>query len=158
MKLNDAVFGALFLVLSLLVLWTIQGYPKIPGQNIGPAAFPGIAASVLALCAVLLIAQGLRARARDASPWFERGAWTSRAPQVIAFAVTVGGLLLYVLASDRIGFIPTGIVMLGSLMVALRVRWPMALIVSVVSTVVIHFAFYKGLRVPLPWGVLPVMY
>jgi len=158
LKLNDAVFGALFLVLSLLVLWTIQGYPKIPGQNIGPAAFPGIAATVLALCALLLIVQGLRARARESSPWFERGAWTSRPPQLIAFAVTLGGLLLYVLASDRIGFIATGIVMLGSLMLALRVRWPMALIVSVVSTVVIHVAFYKGLRVPLPWGVLPVLY
>ncbi|HTP72869.1 MAG TPA: tripartite tricarboxylate transporter TctB family protein [Burkholderiaceae bacterium] len=156
MKLNDAVFGALFLALSLLVLWTIQGYPKIPGQNVGPAAFPGIAASVLALCSLLLIVQGVRSRA--GTPWFQRGEWTSRPPQLIAFAVTLGGLLLYVLASDRIGFIATGIVMLGSLMLALRVRWPMALIVSVVSTVVIHVAFYKGLRVPLPWGVLPVLY
>jgi len=156
LKLNDAVFGALFLALSLLVLWTIQGYPKIPGQNVGPAAFPGIAASVLALCSLLLIVQGVRSRA--GTPWFQRGEWTSRPPQLIAFAVTLGGLLLYVLASDRIGFIATGIVMLGSLMLALRVRWPMALIVSVVSTVVIHVAFYKGLRVPLPWGVLPVLY
>ena len=48
MKLNDAVFGAIFLTLSLLVLWTIQGYPRIPGQNIGPAAFPGVVAVVLA--------------------------------------------------------------------------------------------------------------
>ena len=156
MKLNDAVFGALFLALALLVLWTIQAYPKIPGQNIGPAAFPGIAAVVLALCGVLLIVQGLRARA--ASPWFERGEWTGRRPQLIAFAVTVGGLLLYVLASERIGFIITGVVMLLSLMLALRVRLATALIVSVASTVLIHVAFYKGLRVPLPWGVLPVLY
>jgi len=156
LKLNDAVFGALFLALSLLVLWTIQGYPKIPGQNVGPAAFPGIAAAVLALCGVLLIVQGLRARA--ASAWFERGEWTGRRPQLIAFAVTVGGLLLYVLASERIGFIVTGVVMLLSLMLALRVRPATALIVSAASTVLIHVAFYKGLRVPLPWGVLPVLY
>lgn len=156
MKLNDAVFGALFLALSLLVLWTIRGYPKIPGQNIGPAAFPGVVAAVLALCSLLLIAQGLRAR--NGSPWFQRGEWTSRPPQLIAFAVTVAGLLLYVLASERIGFIVTGIVMLGALMLALRVRPAAALVVSVVSTLVIHVAFYKGLRVPLPWGVLPVLY
>ncbi|MBE7417176.1 MAG: tripartite tricarboxylate transporter TctB family protein [Ideonella sp.] len=158
MKLNDAVFGALFLALSLLVLWTIGSYPKIPGQNIGPAAFPGVAASVLALCSLLLIVQGLRARSREASPWWQRGEWTTRPAQLIAFAVTVGGLLLYVLASERIGFIATGIVMLGSLMLALRVRLAAALIVAVASTLVIHFAFYKGLRVPLPWGVLPVLY
>ena len=29
---------------------------------------------------------------------------------------------------------------------------------TVVATVLIHVAFYKGLRVPLPWGVLPVLY
>ena len=156
MKLNDAVFGALFFALALLVLWTIQSYPKIPGQNIGPAAFPGVAAAVLALCSVLLIVQGVRARATSA--WFERGEWTGRAPQLIAFAVTVLGLVLYVAASERIGFIPTGILMLASLMLALRVRPATALIVSVVATLAIHVAFYKGLRVPLPWGVLPVLY
>jgi putative tricarboxylic transport membrane protein len=156
LKLNDAVFGALFLALSLLVLWTIQSYPMIPGQNIGPAAFPGVAAVVLALCGVLLIVQGVRDRA--ASPWFQRGEWTGRMPQLIAFAVTVLGLLLYVGASERIGFIITGIVMLAALMLALRVRPRTALIVSVVATFAIHIAFYKGLRVPLPWGVLPVLY
>jgi hypothetical protein len=26
------------------------------------------------------------------------------------------------------------------------------------ATFAIHVAFYKGLRVPLPWGVLPVLY
>jgi putative tricarboxylic transport membrane protein len=156
LKLNDAVFGALFLVLSLLVLWTIQGYPKIPGQNVGPAAFPGVAAALLALCSVLLIVQGWRAR--TTSPWFVRGAWTSRPPQLIAFAVTVGGLLLYVLASERIGFIVTGVVMLLSLMIALRVRLAAAAIVAVTATLLIHLAFYKGLRVPLPWGALPVLY
>jgi len=156
LKLNDAVFGALFLALSLLVLWTIQSYPKIPGQNIGPAAFPGMAAAVLAVCSVLLIVQGVRAR--GTSRWFERGVWTSRAPQLIAFAVTVLGLALYVVASERIGFIATGVVMLLSLMLALRVRPVTALLVSVASTVLIHVAFYKGLRVPLPWGVLPVLY
>jgi putative tricarboxylic transport membrane protein len=155
-KLNDAIFGALFLALSLLVLWTIQGYPKIPGQNIGPAAFPGVAAVVLALCSLLLIAQGVRAR--RAAPWFQRGEWTNRPPQLIAFAVTALGLVLYVAASERVGFIATGVVMLLSLMLALRVRPLTALLVSVLSTVAIHVAFYKGLRVPLPWGVLPVLY
>jgi putative tricarboxylic transport membrane protein len=156
MKLNDAVFGAVFLALSLLVLWSIQGYPRIPGQNIGPAAFPGVVAAILAVCSVLLIAQGVRTR--DGAPWAERGAWTREPRQLIGFAVTIAGLLLYVLASEKLGFLITGIVMLVSLMLALRVKPGMALLVSVVSTLAIHIAFYKGLRVPLPWGVLPVLY
>ena len=156
MKLNDAVFGALFLVLSLLVLWSVQSYPKIPGQNIGPAAFPGVAASVLALCGVLLIVHGVRQR--GAAPWFQRGEWTGRPAQLIAFVVTVLGLLLYVLASERVGFIVTGSVMLAALMFALKVKPVTAIAVAVLATVLIHIAFYKGLRVPLPWGVLPVLY
>ena len=151
MKVNDAVFGALFLALSLLVLWTIQGYPKIPGQNVGPAAFPGAVAAVLALCSLLLIVQGLRSR--DVR-WFERGAWTRSPAQLIAFAVTVGSLLLYVIAAERLGFIVIGVVMLLSLMLALRVRVTTAIVVALLATFAIHVAFYKGLRVPLPWGLL----
>ncbi len=156
MKLNDAVFGAIFLALSLLVLWSTQGYPKIPGQNIGPAAFPGVAAAILALCSVLLIVQGVRGRRGGA--WFERGAWTRHPRQVIAFATVIGTLALYVVASEALGFLLTGVLMLTSLMLALQVRLRLALLVAVVATVVIHLAFYKGLRVPLPWGMLPVLY
>ena len=108
MKINDTIFGAVFLALSLLVLWTIQGYPKIPGQNVGPAAFPGTVATLLALCSVLLIAQGLRRGGR----WLEPGAWTRAPRQLVAFAVAVGALLLYVVAAHTIGFLILGSAML----------------------------------------------
>jgi putative tricarboxylic transport membrane protein len=113
-------------------------------------------AAVLAVCALLLIVQGIRTRA--GAPWFVRGAWTRSPAQLIAFAVTVGALLLYVLAGERLGFLITGVVMLVALMLALQVRPAVAVVVAVVATLAIHVAFYKGLRVPLPWGVLPVLY
>ena len=156
MKLNDAVFGAVFLALSLLVLWTIQGFPKIPGQNVGPSAFPGAIAVGLLVCSLLLIRNGWRARA--GSPWFERGQWTRQPRQVIAFAVTFAAMLLYVVASERIGFLIVAIVMLTAMMLALRVRAVLAAAVALAASLAIHVAFYKGLRVPLPWGVLPVLY
>ena len=40
-KLNDAVFGLLLTLLGAAVLVGIQGYPRIPGQPVGPALFPG---------------------------------------------------------------------------------------------------------------------
>jgi putative tricarboxylic transport membrane protein len=156
MKLNDAVFGAVFLLLSLLVLWTIRGYPTIPGQNVGPAAFPGAIAAGLAVCSLLLMRDGGRRRAE--SPWFERGQWTRQPRQWIAFAVTVGSLLLYGVGAERIGFLPVATVMLTALMLALRVRATVALAVALAASLAIHVAFYKGLRVPLPWGLLPVLY
>ena len=67
-------------------------------------------------------------------------------------------LLLYVLAADRLGFIVTGIVMLATMLLTLRVGLLLAVVVAAVATFAIHIAFYKGLRVPLPWGLLPVLY
>jgi len=156
MKISDAVFGAVFLLLSLLVLWTIRSYPTIPGQNVGPAAFPGAIAVGLVVCSLLLLQKGWRERA--STPWFERGAWTRQPRQVIAFAVTVGALLLYVVASERVGFLIVAVVMLSAMMLSLRVRLVAALLVALGTSFVIHIAFYKGLRVPLPWGLLPVLY
>ena len=54
MKINDAVFGALFLLLGVMVLVHVQGFPKIPGQPVGPALFPGLVAAGLAVCGILL--------------------------------------------------------------------------------------------------------
>ena len=50
MKFNDALSGFLLLLLALAVLFNISSFPTIPGQNIGPAAFPGLLAWLL-LCA-----------------------------------------------------------------------------------------------------------
>ena len=44
MKLNDAVWGALFILLSAALLVHVQSFPTIPGQKVGPALFPGIIA------------------------------------------------------------------------------------------------------------------
>jgi putative tricarboxylic transport membrane protein len=73
---------------------------------------------------------------------------------VRALAVLVAVNLLYVLAADRLGFILTGVVYLAALMIALRVRPRRALGIAVAMTLIIHYGFYKLLKVPLPWGVL----
>jgi putative tricarboxylic transport membrane protein len=36
----------------------------------------------------------------------------------------------------------------------LGATWRTAAAVSVLATVAIHLAFYKALRIPLPWGLL----
>jgi putative tricarboxylic transport membrane protein len=33
-KINDAIFGAVLLALGLALLWHVQSFPKIPGQNV----------------------------------------------------------------------------------------------------------------------------
>jgi putative tricarboxylic transport membrane protein len=149
-KVNDAITGAVLTALGLVILWHIQGFPAMQGQRFGPAWFPGIVAVGLAVCGMVLVVRGIRSHA----PWVTLDLWTRRARPLAGFASVIAGLAFYVLAADRLGFHLTGFLLLLLWMRVLGTRWSMAIAVAVISPVVLHLAFYKMLRVPLPWGVL----
>ena len=65
----------------------------------------------------------------------------------------LGGLLFYVLAADTLGFHLTGFVLLLLWTRVLGAAWRLAFPVALLATVLIHLAFYKLLRIPLPWGI-----
>ena len=156
MKFNDMVWGALLMALGVVVLNDVRTYPDIPGQQYGPNAFPGLLAVLLIVCAVMLIVKGWRERTQHL--WFEAGAWLQAPPQVRNFAITVGSLLFYIVAAEKIGFLICGSAILMALFRSLRVRPVLIAPIAVISTFVIHAIFYKGLRVPLPWGLVPILY
>jgi len=153
MKLNDAVFGALFLVLAIAVLVASRAFPAIPGQQIGPGAFPSLIASILAVSSLLLIARGLRFR-RSGQRWLEGGAWLRSPRHVLRFVAVIGALLFYLAAAQTLGFVITGILLMTGLLRAFGVRWTVTLGTAVIATLMIHAIFYKMLKVPLPWGLL----
>ena len=150
MKINDAVTGTALFVLGVVILWQIQGYPEMPGQRFGPAWFPGIAAAGLAACGLALIVQGVR----SADRWIALDAWTRSRRPVAGFFSVIAGLGFYVIAANGLGFHLTGFLLLIFWLRVLGARWGLALAVAVATPIVIHIAFYKLLRVPLPWGVL----
>ena len=156
MKLDDALWGALLALLGGAILWHVQGFPRIPGQNVGPALFPGVLATALLVCGAILIASGLKARraAGAAARWAMAPEWFRSDPHVVAFAVLVASNVFYLLVVDRLGFLPAAFVYLAALMWVLRVRPAVAVPVGFIMALAIHYAFYKLLRVPLPWGVL----
>jgi putative tricarboxylic transport membrane protein len=152
MKVNDAVFGLVLAALGGAVLAAVQGFPKIPGQSVGPALFPGLIAAGLCVCGVLLLVRGLRERARE--PWVVWDDWVRSPRHVLALAVLLGSILFYIAASGWLGFLPTAAIILMAMFSVLRVPPVRALLLALAATFVIHFAFYKLLRVPLPWGLL----
>ncbi len=154
MKFSDTVWGALLLALALAVLWNIQGFPRIPGQNIGPAAFPGLLALILAGCAVVLIVRGVRERAPHVTP----GLWLRSKHHVGNFVLTAGVLVFYILAAEKLGFIVCAVLILLAMFFKLGVKAKLAIPIAIVTAFVIHLIFYKGLRVSLPWGVMPILY
>ncbi len=155
MKFNDIVWGALLVLFAGALFVHAQGFPTIPSQKVGPSALPMALAVGLAVCGGLLFLRGLRERnAGRGGTWAELPAWFASRSHVRGISVLVGVNLLYLLAVDRLGFVVTGTIYLAALMAVLRVRASRAIPAAVVMTLLIHYCFYKLLRVPLPWGVL----
>lgn len=156
MKLNDAVWGALLMLLGSAILVHVQRFPTIPGQRYGPAIFPGLIAAGLAVCGALLIVRGIAVRDTDGgrAPWITLGAWTRSPRHVLAFAATVGVNVFYILCAEKLGFIPAAFVYLAVLFAVFGVRPLWIAPIALASTLLIHTAFYKLLKVPLPWGLL----
>ncbi|MDQ2964110.1 MAG: tripartite tricarboxylate transporter TctB family protein [Pseudomonadota bacterium] len=156
MKINDAVWGALLLLLAAAILVHVQRFATIPGQQYGPALFPGVIAVGLAICAVLLVLKGFAARTHghERARWIEFDSWTRSRRHVLAFSLTIGVNVFYILLVDRLGFIVTGVIYLAALFAVFGVRPRWIIPLAIVLTLAIHTAFYKLLHVPLPWGLL----
>jgi putative tricarboxylic transport membrane protein len=156
MKIHDILSGIILLALALAIGINIQSFPVIPGQNIGPGAFPGLLAFLLAICAVLLIIKGWQSRSQSTEhqSWVVLGDWLRSGLHLRNFLVTLGSLLFYILASEALGFLVCAPLILMAMFAALGVRPKWIVPLAVCITLVIHTIFYKGLRVPLPWGIL----
>jgi putative tricarboxylic transport membrane protein len=138
------------LLFGLLVLWQVQSFPAMPGQHFGPALFPGLLAIGLAACGALLVFRGLR----SAHPLVSLGAWVRRPRPVAGFFSVLAGLALYVVLADPLGFHLTGFLLVLAWTLVFGARPALAVPVAIAAPLLIHLAFYKLLRVPLPWGVL----
>lgn len=152
MKFNDTLIGAALLALALSILSTVQTYPVIPGQNIGPGAFPGLLAMLLAVCAVLLIFKGIKAKTAQRESWVVIGGWVKSWFHLRNFLITIGCLLFYIYTSDKLGFLISAVIITSTMFWALEVRRKLIFPIAIIVALVIHTIFYKGLRVPLPWG------
>jgi putative tricarboxylic transport membrane protein len=151
----DRWVGAGLELLALTVLWSARAFPDVPGQKLGAAFLPMIVGVGLLLCGIALAVRSLK-----------RGAYAEtegEAPPEVeehfgSAVVIVGAVLAYILLSERIGFLFIAPLCLAAVFLALRVRWRTAVLAALGGTLLVHLAFYKLLRVPLPWGPLTPFY
>ena len=122
----------------------------MPGQKFGPAWFPGAIAIGLAACGVALAVSGARHR----GPWYALPDWVQRPRPRAGVAAVLAGLVFYILLADRLGFHLTAIALVAAWVRILGASWRVTVPVALLAPLIIHLAFYKGLRVPLPWGLL----
>ncbi len=145
----DRRAGLALALLAAAVLWSARSFPSVPGQKLGAGFLPMLVGVGLLCCGLALM-------------WRSRGVVAdagARLPEQSAGAfATIAVIALYVLAADRVGFLIVAPIALVIAFKALRVGWRPSLLWAVGGTLVVHFAFYKLLRVPLPWGVLRPFY
>jgi putative tricarboxylic transport membrane protein len=150
---TDRRVGIGLALLALAVLWSARAFPNVPGQKLGAAFLPMIVGVGLLLCGIALVLRSLKRGAyaeADAKPEVEEHFGSA--------VVIVGAVLAYIGLSERVGFLLIAPLCLLAVFLAFRVAWPRALLWAIGGTLLVHLAFYKLLRVPLPWGPLTPFY
>jgi putative tricarboxylic transport membrane protein len=150
MKLSDTLSALLTLIFGTAIVVVARTFPAMPGQTIGPALFPTLIGVGLILCGLALVLSG----GWRGSPWLQADDWVHRPRMVLNFGLVFVDLVFYALAVGRLGFFITAVIFLSVLMLAFGVRRVRIVPLALAVTMVIHYAFYSLLRVPLPWGVL----
>ena len=111
-------------------------------------------ATGLCIAGVLLVVRGWRDRARPALAGVGRLGALAAAHRGAAWCCSARWCSTS-RRPDWLGFLPTAaLILLAHVRRCCGCPPRRALLLAVVATLVIHFAFYKLLRVPLPWGVL----
>ena len=150
MQLSDRVTGGVLVVLGAAAAVAGSRLPAVPGQDVGPAAFPMLIGGGLVLCGLMIalgIGHAFEAPEED----------TEGAPRFAGLRALLPPalLLFYVLAVDRLGFLLTAAAIVLAASLTFGARWRLAVPIAIVAPLLVHLVFYKLLRVPLPPGLLP---
>ena len=156
MRTNDAVSGLVLILLASLMIYLTATFPPFPGQKYGPSLFPRLLGAGVILCGVLLILQGLAAR-RSGERWVVFAPWTREPWRLVSFALMIGLVVFYILASETVGFLPVAFTLLVGLFVWFRVSLLRAVPLALLSVFAINYFFGHLMRVPLPRGFLNSM-
>ena len=138
--------------------------PPVPGQQVGPNVFPLVVGIGLVICGGM-IALGIGRSYEDeaeadlakitgpdeAAAESTHGWWTG-----LKVLLPPGLLVFYVLAVDKLGFLPTAALIVLMTSTALGARLLLAIPVALCAPLFVNMVFAKLLRVPLPSGLLPL--
>jgi putative tricarboxylic transport membrane protein len=155
-KVNDAISGIFFILFGLLVFYLTRDFPIMPGQKYGAALFPRLIGFFMGIGGAVLVFRGVRLR--NNAPWVIVMDWVTSPRHLVSFFLVIGVLIFYIMISDLLGFIPTGFICLMVLLVWLRgiTTWRSSIAISILATLITQQFFGEFLRVPLPWGIVPI--
>lgn len=150
MRVNDALLGGVFILLSAIILFAARGFPTMPDQPYGPGTFPTIIASVMMVGGLALVWSGVRSHA----PLIAIADWMRGAATLHRMAWVPGFVIAYIHLSKPVGFPLLVPVLLGAFLTVSTGRPIRAAVIAVLGTAALWLLFAFLLRVPLPLGLL----
>jgi putative tricarboxylic transport membrane protein len=160
MQLSDRITGGLIATLGAVSFFYGSKLPPVPGQEVGPSAFPMVVGAGLALCGGLIVF-GIGRHFEEVA---EADVISHSEPELLEplpawrswLALIPPGLVFfYALASERLGFLVTSAIMVLIASFAFGAKPKLAVPLAVIAPFIINLIFLKLLRVPLPGGLLP---
>jgi putative tricarboxylic transport membrane protein len=153
-RVNDAISGLVLILFALGMIGLSFGIGEYPGQRFHPSLFPRLLGAGLIVCGLILILRG-RAAQRAGQALVAIDPWLRDGPALLRAAAIPLACLVYVLAAERIGFVPVAFVLLGGLFLLYGVRPAGAFLAATVAVLGTDWFFGYLFRVPLPIGILP---
>ena len=148
MRLHESLLGLLLMVLAASFFAYTFTFPAFPGQRYGPALFPQVVSVGIFICGAIIGARGWRSGA----PWLKIDAALRDPRRRISFLAIPLAIAFYLLAAERLGFLPTAALVVGLLAWWFGVRPLRAMLLGVAASGLIHWFFASIMRVPLPRG------
>lgn len=159
--LADRVSGSAIALLGAAAFFYGSQLPPVPGQQVGPSAFPMVVGLGMVLCGSLIVlgigrhfeevaeADVAEHSAPDyLEPLPAWRSWLALLPPAL--------LAFYALASETLGFLPTTAIMILIASLAFGAKPKLAVPLALIAPFFINLIFLKLLRVPLPGGLLPL--
>jgi len=150
MKLHDSILGGSLILVAAAMWFTSDALPNPTMQPYGPGFFPKILAAFLFATSLILCIR----RVTVSQPLITLADWAREPKSVMRVLLVPVAVVLFVMTTDSLGFIPAAILMVWAMMAANEVRPMPALLASTLVVMLVHSIFYLGLNVQLPWGVL----
>ncbi len=152
MRFNNVIPGGVLILFAMAEIAYANTFPRLHGQDYGPDLFPTLIGIGLFICGAILVVQGIAQRAQV--PMVEIGDWAQDRRNIANVVILLAGMIFYILVSGWLGFIPTSLLIMMTLLLRFGSGWLASAVIAITTTFVIHTLFAKLLLVPLPWGIL----
>jgi putative tricarboxylic transport membrane protein len=153
MGTKDYIGGGIFVVLGVFIWAMTLQFPVLDDNHPGPSLFPRVLGTLFIVFGGMVLYSGWKSKVKktkeETSPEKEQIILNYFNPILVIILIAA-----FIALANKFGFIITGVAILFTLMMKLRVSLLKNSMVSILLVCFIYFIFSKVLRVPLPIGLL----